>query len=185
VNEEADRNFEGQIYKFHCRTEEFWRLRDMWAIDRLGLTSEREELFNALQKIFADPSQVHLYPETVQVLREARRKVRHMGVISNFTDALLKVLDFHQLSAYFDSVTYSQEVGFAKPDPRVFRRALGRAGCRPEDALHVGDSWESDYEGALDAGLGAVWLNRTERQSLRPCREIKDLTGLTPMLEPE
>jgi HAD superfamily hydrolase (TIGR01549 family) len=185
ANEEANRHFDGQIYRFHGRTEEFWRVRDMWVIERLGVTSGREKLFDALQQIFGDPARVQLYPETVQVLQHARQETQHMGVISNFTDALLKILAYHQLSPYFDSVTYSQEVGFAKPDIRVFRAALVRAGCRPDQTVHIGDSWESDYEGALNAGLGAVWLNRTERQAPRPCREIKSLTGLLPILASE
>jgi HAD superfamily hydrolase (TIGR01549 family) len=184
VNEEADLRFEGEIYRYHGRTDQFWKMRDLWAIDRLGVTSRRAEVFDALQAVFGDPSRFHLYPETRSVLQDARRPGLHLGVISNFTDGLLPILKFHRLEDLFDSITYSQAVGVAKPDIRVFRHALECANCSPEEALHVGDSWEADYEGALRAGLEAVWLNRNGRPAVRPCREIADLRGLLPMLGP-
>ena len=49
----------------------------------------------------------------------------------------------------------------AKPDPVVFRRALDELGV--EHAVMVGDSIEKDIRGALAAGLGAVWVNRSQR----------------------
>jgi FMN phosphatase YigB (HAD superfamily) len=75
-------------------------------------------------------------------------------------------------------VTYSQEVGFAKPDPRLFRVALERARSSPIDTVHVGDSWDADYLGARGAGLHAVWLNRAGRPAPGPCTEIRTLSEL-------
>lgn len=54
----------------------------------------------------------------------------------------------------------SEECGWAKPDSRIFARAceLGRA--KPSDVVHVGDREDLDAQGALRAGLRAVWLAR-------------------------
>jgi putative hydrolase of the HAD superfamily len=184
VNKEADRHFEGRIYSFHGRTQEFWHMRDMWAIDRLGITSQKQEFFDALQTIFGDYSLVQLYPETLEVLRKTRAMGYHMGVISNFTDGLVSILKHHDLDAFFDSVTYSQEVGTQKPDARMFARALNRAGCRAAEGVHVGDSWEDDYLGAKRAGLRAIWLNRNAIEAPEPCEMIHDLGELPHLLEP-
>lgn len=182
VNEEADRRFNGQIYDYHGRTHEFWRMRDTWVIERLGVTARRKEFFETLQAIFGDPSRVQLYPETRAALEETRTFGCRMGVISNFTDSLPTLLHHHGLDAFFDSVTYSQAVGARKPDPRVFLHALELAGCEPEEAVHVGDSWEGDYLGAGRAGMTALWLNREKRPAPSPCQEISDLRGLRPFL---
>jgi putative hydrolase of the HAD superfamily len=182
ANEEADRKFGHLIYAYHGRTAEYWRLRDTWVIDRLGVVARGPEFFDALQAIFTDSSRVQLYPEALEVLQELRPAGFHLGVISNFTDGLLPILKYHELDPMFDSVTYSQEVGAEKPDPRVFFRALERAHCKPEEAMHVGDSWESDYLGAVGVGIDAVWLNRRQNPSPIPCQEIADLRGLLPLL---
>jgi putative hydrolase of the HAD superfamily len=182
VNEEADRLFEGRIYAYHGRTQEFWRIRDMWAIDRLGITSQKQEFFDALQAIFGDPTLVQLYPETLDVLAETRSLGYHMGVISNFTDGLLSILKHHGLDAFFDSVTYSQAVGAQKPDSRVFAEALAQTGCSPSEAVHVGDSWEGDYLGATRAGIRAIWLNRGGIPPPERCEMVRDLRGILPLL---
>lgn len=55
------------------------------------------------------------------------------------------------------------EVGAAKPDPALFRRALELADCRPAECLHLGDDPWMDVEAARAVGLTSVWVNRTGR----------------------
>lgn len=184
ANEEADRRFRGQIYAYHGRTGEFWRLRDTWMIGRLGVRDRREELFDGVQTTFNDPSIVRLYPETRGVLEDLRTGGFPMGVISNFTDRLIALLDHHGLLGMFETVTYSQEVGAEKPDGRVFAQALQRTNHRPADAVHVGDSWTEDYVGARSAGLRAIWLNRLGAEPPEPCEMVSDLRGVLPLLVP-
>jgi len=60
----------------------------------------------------------------------------------------------------FEAVIVSEDVGAAKPDASVFERALELLDIPGERVVMVGDSFAKDIEGALSAGLGAVWLNR-------------------------
>jgi len=81
----------------------------------------------------------------------------------------------------FEVVVVSAEVGAAKPDPASFRAALAQLDCEPGQATMVGDSLRKDVRGALSAGLGAVWLNRSGRPAPdRPAsaREIATLAEL-------
>lgn len=80
-----------------------------------------------------------------------------------------------------DLVFISGNLGVAKPDARIFQHALEVLGVQPSEALHVGDSYTHDAEGALAAGLDAVWLNRsgTVRSThprIKVIRELKELT---------
>ncbi len=71
------------------------------------------------------------------------------------------------LGAAFSAILISGELGIGKPDERIFHQALDAlgvpdgAGSAPDsgDAVMVGDSWERDIEGALGAGLRAVWIS--------------------------
>jgi putative hydrolase of the HAD superfamily len=60
---------------------------------------------------------------------------------------------------HVDALVVSEDVGVAKPDPRIFRIALERLGCGPGEALMVGDSWSADVLGARAAGLRGLWFN--------------------------
>jgi putative hydrolase of the HAD superfamily len=54
----------------------------------------------------------------------------------------------------------SGDLGVVKPHAAPFRRALEELGCRAEDAVHVGDNWLADIQGAKRLGIGAVWMRR-------------------------
>jgi putative hydrolase of the HAD superfamily len=69
------------------------------------------------------------------------------------------------LSDFFEAVVVSADLGVAKPDASVFEHALRQLGVDGDHAVMVGDSIAKDVDGALAAGLGAVWVNRTGRPS--------------------
>ncbi|MBQ8507572.1 MAG: YjjG family noncanonical pyrimidine nucleotidase [Clostridia bacterium] len=61
------------------------------------------------------------------------------------------------LANYARKIVISQEVGVAKPDPRIFELALD--GLDPSDALMIGDGLQSDVRGANNAGVDVCWYN--------------------------
>ena len=62
------------------------------------------------------------------------------------------------LADAFGVVAISGEIGVGKPTPRVFEVVLERLGAVAANSVMVGDSWERDIEGALGAGMTAVWI---------------------------
>jgi HAD superfamily hydrolase (TIGR01549 family) len=67
------------------------------------------------------------------------------------------------LAEHFSVVVISGELGLGKPDPEVFLRTAGFLGVEPNEAVMVGDSWERDIEGALGAGLSAIWISHRRK----------------------
>ena len=63
------------------------------------------------------------------------------------------------IESLLSAVVISGETGIGKPDPAAFGVALDRLGVSPEHAVMVGDSWERDVQGALAAGMRAVWIS--------------------------
>jgi putative hydrolase of the HAD superfamily len=68
------------------------------------------------------------------------------------------------LADRFDAIVVSGDLGRGKPDQAIFARALDAVGAEPGEAAMVGDNLTNDVDGALAAGLRAVWLNREGRQ---------------------
>lgn len=66
---------------------------------------------------------------------------------------LRQVLAQHGLIGYFAVLTFSNEHGWLKPDPRIFLHTLAELGVPPEHALHIGDTEDMDIAGAKAAGL--------------------------------
>lgn len=65
------------------------------------------------------------------------------------------------LAGRFDAFVASEEVGKDKPAPPIFLRCLEKCGCKPEEAIMVGDNPEHDVLGAVSVGIHGVWLNWT------------------------
>jgi putative hydrolase of the HAD superfamily len=66
---------------------------------------------------------------------------------------LRQVLARHGLIGYFGTLTFSNEHGWLKPDPRIFHHTLAELGVPPENAVHIGDTEDMDVAGAKAAGL--------------------------------
>jgi len=64
------------------------------------------------------------------------------------------------LTHLVDRLFVSADIGHTKPDKAAFATVLSSYACDAQEAVMVGDSLTTDIEGALAAGLHAVWLNR-------------------------
>ncbi len=123
------------------------------------------------------------YPEVKPVLRTLRERGARLVVVSNWDVSLHDMLERSGLRELVDGAISSAEVGAAKPDPQIFRRALALAACDSEGAIHVGDSLEHDVAGALAAGLQPVLVARGEHPAVAPdyVEVVSSLDGLLPL----
>ena len=124
----------------------------------------------------------------VETLVELRARGLHVGLVSNIDDdQLTHLMALAGLEPYFDSMLSSQQAGSCKPDPAIYAEAVRRAGCKPEEALFVGDTLAQDIAGANNAGLRSALLwHRADREPpsdplphhvIRRIPEVLDLIG--------
>ena len=72
--------------------------------------------------------------------------------------------DIHRIGigSFFKSSLSATSFGFAKPDVRIFQAAADSVSLQPGQMLHVGDDATMDVLGAINSGMQAVWLNRSD-----------------------
>ncbi|GMI99901.1 hypothetical protein like AT1G14310 [Hibiscus trionum] len=92
--------------------------------------------------------------ETIFLLKNAGVKV---AVVSNFDTRLRKVLKELNVIDLFDAVIISSEVGYEKPDARIFKAALDQIDMEADKVVHVGDDLKADKVGANAVGIDC-WL---------------------------
>ncbi|HSV45047.1 MAG TPA: HAD family hydrolase, partial [Ramlibacter sp.] len=66
------------------------------------------------------------------------------------------------IASYFRAAVSARDFGVGKPDPRIFHAAAGAVDTDPTQVLHIGDDATLDALGALNAGMQACWLNRSD-----------------------
>lgn len=94
----------------------------------------------------------------VQNLHRAGVKV---GLISNCAPEEVASWATSPLAAYFDDAVLSYQVGYAKPDARIYRLACERLAVAPQRSIFVGDGGSDELTGAKSAGLTpfqATWF---------------------------
>lgn len=152
-----------------------------WA-ERLNVHagSLNDAFLNAMAEICAP------LPGAASLLDSLKGKVK-LGIITNGFTALQQIrLERTGFRDYFDLLVISEEVGVAKPDPKIFDYALAQAG-NPERSrvLMVGDTAESDILGGINAGLSTCWLNahhRPQPDGINPTWTVASLNELEQLL---
>lgn len=110
-----------------------------------------------------------LYPDTKMILEVLSKKYK-LGVISNQIAGTKERLDNWNIGKYFDVVVASAEAGCAKPDFKIFKLALEQAGCKPNEAVMIGDRLDNDIVPAKQLGMKTVWV----RQGFAKYQSIKN-----------
>lgn len=164
---------------------DWWRILVQRVCAGLG-PMDLEGFFEDVYARFADAAVWQVYPEVPEALAVLRRAGLKLAIVSNFDARLTNICAGLDLLPAVDRVLIAAEAGAAKPDAEIFHSAIRRFGVRPAQALHVGDSWVEDTEGALAAGLAAVHLQRHghEPPAGRPpsVPVISDLSALPDLL---
>lgn len=144
---------------------DWWKTIAQNTFQRAGVLHQFADFhgfFNRLYGYFASAEPWYVYPDVAEMLPKWQDQGIEMGIISNFDSRIYSVLQSLKLMEYFDSITICSEVGAAKPDQDIFIAALAKHDYSPEETLHLGDSYEDDYQGALALGMQAALLKRKD-----------------------
>ena len=108
--------------------------------------------------VFArERSRVELYPDVEPILRRWAQRWP-LAVITNGNADVGAI----GLAPFFRARLAAHEVGFGKPDVRIFHSACAQLGVAPDRVLHIGDDLALDIAGARAAGLQAAWVQRPD-----------------------
>ena len=146
--------------------------------DGEGRAALHEEFAAAFPDLWTWPPEGAL--ETVRALREDGYRI---GVVSNSNGRVAELLEIAGFRDVFEMVVDSALVGVEKPDPEIFRIALGRLGAAPESAVYVGDVPCVDLVGAAAAGIRGVLVDPLDLFPEVAAPRIRTLSELPRRLE--
>ena len=122
-------------------------------------------------------------------LLEFLKKIElRLGIVANiWSGGMNPVLQRLGIERFFDTTVASVDVGFKKPDPKIFLLALDHLGLSPEEVIMVGDSPRTDIQGAHDLGIATVRLmrgpNRAKPDLVDPDFKIRNLSALASIVQ--
>lgn len=191
-------HFDETIHAAYMRINQgVWNRLERGEITRDALRFERFRLFFEEIGIDADPEAYNedfltllgegwfLLPGALELCRETAKHCRMAVVTNGFWRVQTNRMEKSGLSAYFEKVYVSEQVGYQKPHPRFFETVL--EDLRVTDKQRVillGDSLTSDMAGAIQAGIPCCWYNPKgkDRKGLPVDYEIHTLSEFLPIL---
>jgi putative hydrolase of the HAD superfamily len=158
------------IYKEHSRypigkrskeeTVELYTEYHGIILKEAGIEPSWELITGILKKWLKADYKMVLFDDVVPTLTQLKERDLVLGLISNVDRDITPLYDGLGLAKWLGVVVTSQEVGFNKPDPQIFRAALRKAKLRPVEALYVGDQPQIDVAGANGAGMLGILIDR-------------------------
>ena len=158
---------------------------------------ERRELAGLLERLH-DASRYRPAEGVAEALRSLRTQGVRLGIVSTRGSRsgrmTMRYLERRGLASFFDraAIAWSDEVGCAKPDPRIFLAALRGLGVPPQRAAHVGNNRLADVLGARRVGMMTVrYAGVTDSDAegpeadavIRHYDELSVALGLSPTVE--
>ena len=134
-----------------------WRQHTLrLALSKLNLNVDDVELHaNAAYKAFADARSNIVVSDDILNLLDNLAK--HFTLIA-ITNGNVEIERFN-LHNKFELVLQAGMHGKAKPHTILFDKAAAHLNVAKSDILHIGDSLDTDVQGANNAGCQSVWLN--------------------------
>ncbi len=131
------------------------------------------------------PDQTALMPDAFKVLETLHGRNVKMAIISNgFKEVQYRKLDNSGIRKFFDAIIISEEVGFHKPSPNIFKKAIEAIGADKTLTIMVGDDIANDIEGAQIFGIKQYFYNyKGLKCESGPTWESDSLMGLLELTE--
>lgn len=161
INQELWKDF--QSNKISFRELSLKRLR--MTFNQFSVNAGKEEI-ETINEIYHGNYLKNIVPvlQIKQLIEQIKGSFK-VGIVTNGTsyNAYKKVQRLELNNIFNDEqIIVSEEIGYSKPQPQIFRHALERFRISPERTLFIGDNYYTDMCGANRAGMDTLWINPDE-----------------------
>jgi len=183
--DDPDRHREGRL-QLEAARREVVRL----ALRELGI--EDAELVACIGDAYSHRRDVGMapLPEAIDTVRWLRDSGRRLALLTNGAAiAQRRKITRFELADLFDAILVEGELGFGKPDARVYERALIALDVKPSEAWMVGDNLEWDVAAPQRLGVCGVWIDARgrglpEHATVTPNHIVRSLGELRSLITP-
>ncbi len=158
--------------------QEFWETFYTDGFRRLGVMRDVSAAAAIIRARFQRAEFETMFADVLPTLDALAARGARLGILSNFSANLENVLRQVGVHHYFAFFVVSALAGVEKPDARIFDLAVRAAQCPRARMVYVGDSIFHDIDGARNAGLAAVLVDRENQHADFSGARVRDLREL-------
>lgn len=160
--------------------------REVVSISLAGMGVDEPELAERIARRYGllRDLGVHPLPGSIETLRWLRERGCRLALLTNGSAAgQRRKIDRFGLSSLFEAILIEGELGYGKPDTRVYQQALRELGVAPARSWMAGDNLEWDVAGPQRLGIFGIWIDLAGAglppgNGVRPNRIVRSLAEL-------
>ncbi|MBI4302787.1 MAG: HAD-IA family hydrolase [Chloroflexi bacterium] len=145
-----------------------------------GIAPPETDTFTRIMKRVRELSRAlefALFDDVLPALKTLKERNLTLGLLSNMDRDVAPLCQKLGLEPYLSFAVTSGEVGADKPEPPIFLAALERAGVEATQAIHVGDQYKIDVDGARRVNIKPLLLDRNDLYpEVKDCPRIHSLS---------
>jgi len=196
-------NFKSFHYSYIHVNNELWKLYGRKKITKEELRTERFrkvlKKFNYIDENLIDffneeyvnrsPKKNKLFPGSIDVLSDLHHSGYTIHILTNgFREVQETKIVTSGIAPYISELICSEDVGYNKPHLQLFSYALHLTGSKSKDAIMIGDDYEIDIVGALNAGMNAILFDPDNRKrharDFRKVNALQEIPAILPFMFP-
>ncbi len=124
------------------------------------------------------PLDNHLFDKAIELLTYLKPNYSLHIITNGFEEVQYKKISKSGIHSFFETITTSEEVGYKKPHPVIFKTALEKANAQPENSIMIGDSLEADILGAEAIGMETLFFNYRNIPLVTPRKTVHELAQI-------
>lgn len=167
--------------KLTINEQRILRIKELWKFIGKQISDEQASLVHKkyhaifLQHCISFPDTL----PTLKKLKKNRLGIITNGAISDQTEKLKK----NGLDHFFDPTIISEKAGLWKPQKEIFELAAQQANQPVTNCIFVGDSYELDYCGSINAGMKGIWIDRSKNNINSTTENVEKITSLEELVK--
>ena len=173
ITELYEKYLEGKISFEQQRVERIKKL--FFEVNINVKDDEAKEKFNIYLNLYKE--NWILFDDAIEVLETLKNNYK-LAIITNGDGIQQREkLQKTKIEKYFSEIIISSEIGVAKPDKQIFEVACKNLNIKSQECIMIGDKYKTDVQGAINAGIKAIWVNR-KNENIEYEHQIKELKGV-------
>lgn len=148
------RYYRREIDKHHVRNQRFHLV-----FSEFGYANYEENLEITGHYLTRTPRETCLKEHCIDTLDYLKQNYQLHIITNGFKESQAIKIDGSGLRPYFSQIIISDEHQLMKPEEQIFRLAERLSGAETHECVMIGDSLESDVQGAKNAGWEAIYFN--------------------------
>ena len=167
-------DFQNFSSTYQTINSDLWRQYSKKEIDKLYLRNHRFNLvFNKFEYdnhkenleisdyyLQFAPQCKHLKEGCIEILDYLKQNYQLHIITNGFKEVQFIKIDGCGLRHFFSEIIISEEHLLSKPDCEIFRLAEQLVNTKKENCVMIGDNFNNDVEGALNAGWQAIYFSK-------------------------